>query len=369
MPIDFKTHIHDLNGDVYAISNNKGEVSYVDIDGEVDEYGSTKLNGSVETSDFKSYTDLSFNFRNLSLDSFSGYSAQFAGYKINKGKFFLDLEYKIHNSELLGKNSLIIRNIELGDEIEDENITKLPLGFAVALLEDTEGVIDINMPVEGDLSKPDFKYGAMILKTFVNLITKAVTAPFRFLGEAMGISGDDLKSIEFEASEFLLLPPEREKLDNVALMLLKKPKLSLGVTGGYDGIKDKKAIQSKKLTLEILKKSDNKNIVTIKILESICGETLGKERLKAIRGDAEKRYEKELFKSEYQKELLAACAEAQSVSPEELKELADKRAKTIAEYLINVKSIDASRVLLHEAKEMSGADDKWVESALEIEVK
>ncbi|MBW6489116.1 DUF748 domain-containing protein [Sulfurimonas sp.] len=369
LPIDFKTHIHDLEGNVYAISNNKGEVSYADIDGAVDEYGSAKLKGSVESSDFKAFTDLSLNFRNLSLDSFSGYSAQFAGYKINKGKFFLDLEYKINNSQLLGKNSLVIRDIELGDEIEDDNITKLPLGFAIALLEDTEGVIDINMPVEGDLGKPDFKYGAMILKTFANIIVKAVTAPFRFLGEMMGIDGDDLKSVDFEASEFALLPPEREKLDHVAQMLLKKPKLSLVVTGSYDGIKDKKAIQSKKLTQEILKKSDNKNIVTVGILESICGEKLGRDRQKAIKMELEKKYKKELFKSEYQKELLLVCSDAQSVSPEELKELADKRAKTIREYLVLTKNIESSRVVLHEPKEISGAEEKWVENELKIEVR
>lgn len=369
LPIDFKTHIHDLNGNVYAISNNKGEVSYVEMAGAVDEYGSAKLKGSVESSDFKAFTDLGLNFRNLGLDSFSGYSAQFAGYKINKGKLFLDLEYKIHNSQLLGKNSLVIKNIELGDEIEDENITKLPLGFAIALLEDTEGVIDINMPVEGDLSKPDFKYGAMIIKTFANLIIKAVTAPFRFLGEMMGISGDDLKSVEFEASAFALLPPEREKLDNVAQMLLKKPKLSLGVTGGYDGVKDKQAIQSKKLTEEILKKSDNKNIVTVGILENICIEFVGKDRPKALKEELEKKYKKEVFKSEYQKELLLVCTDAQSVSPQELLELADKRARAIEEYLVATKNIESSRIVLHEPKETSASEEKWVESVLEIEVK
>ncbi|OHE00148.1 MAG: hypothetical protein A2W82_02770 [Sulfurimonas sp. RIFCSPLOWO2_12_36_12] len=369
LPIDFKTHIHDLNGNVYAISNNKGEVSYVDVDGAVDEYGSTKLQGSIETSDFKSFTDINFNFRNLSLDSFSGYSAQFAGYKIDKGKLFLDLGYKIHNSEMLGKNSLIIKNIELGDEIEDENITKLPLGFAIALLEDSEGVIDINMPVEGNLNQPDFKYGAMVLKTFVNLIVKAVTSPFRFLGEALGISGEDLKFAEFEPSEFLLLPPEREKLDNVAQIMLKKPKLSLGVIGGFDSQKDKKAIQAKKVTQEILKKSDNKNIVTIKILENICSEFVGKDRPKALKEELEKKYKKEVFTAEYQKGLLAICTDAQSVSPDELRELANKRARVIGEYLVQTKNIDSSRVTLHEVKEMDDADEKWVKTALEIEVK
>jgi len=63
----------------------------------------------------------------------SGYSATFAGHEIDKGKLYLDLGYKINNSELVGSNNIIIKKIELGDEVKDENITVLPLGFVIAL--------------------------------------------------------------------------------------------------------------------------------------------------------------------------------------------------------------------------------------------
>jgi hypothetical protein len=66
---------------------------------------------------------------------------------------------------------------------------------------------------------------------------------------------------------------------------------------------------------------------------------------------------------------LAICTDAQSVSPDELKELANKRAKAIQEYLVQTKSIESSRVVLHEVKEVNDSDEKWVKTALEIEVK
>lgn len=369
LPLDFKTSIHSLNGNVYAISNVKDEVSYVEIDGGVDEYGSTKLKGSVEAANFKSYMDLNFNFRNLSLNNFSGYSAQFAGYKIEEGKLFLDLEYKIYDSQLLGKNSLIIKKIKLGDEIEDENITKLPLKFAVALLEDSEGVIDINMPIEGDISKPDFKYGAMILKTFVNLIVKAVASPFKFLGSAMGISGDDMGFVEFEASEGALLASEREKLDNIAKMLQDKPKLSLGVVGGFDAKVDKEAIQAKKLAQLILTESASNSGVTIKTVESICSKSLGSDNIELLKSEVEKKYQKELFKLEYQRALFEMCTQMQSVSDEELRALAEIRAKSLKDYLIQTKNIEPARVIVQEVKARDDSKEKWVKSALKIEIK
>lgn len=368
LPIDFKTSIHDLNGDLYALSNVKGGVSYVEMDGEVDAYGSAKLKGSVEASDFKSFTDLNLNFRNLSLNSFSGYSAQFAGYKIEEGKFFLDLQYKIFDSQLLGANSLIIKKIKLGEEVEDENITKLPLGFAVALLEDSEGVIDINMPVEGDLSKPDFKYGAMILKTFVNLIVKAVASPFKFLGAVMGIKSDELEYVEFGASEFVLLPPEREKLDSIAKMLLEKPKLSLKISGGYDAQKDKEALQAKKLTQELLAQSGNGGNVTVNSVEALCLPRLGKEKIALLKSDISQKHAKELFKSEFQKALVEECMTTWSVLDEELVTLANSRADTIATYLIGVKKVDAAKVLVEKAQKRDDSKEQWVKSTLTIDV-
>lgn len=369
LPIDFKTSIHSLNGNVYAISSSKDEVSYVDIDGGVDEYGSTKLKGSVESANFKSYMDLNFNFRNLSLNNFSGYSAQFAGYKIEEGKLFLDLEYKIYDSQLLGKNSLIIKKIKLGDEIADENITKLPLRFAVALLEDSDGVIDINMPVEGDLSKPDFKYGAMIFKTFVNLIVKAVASPFKFLASVMGIKSDEMEFAEFDASEALLLASEREKLDNIAKMLKEKPKLLLGIAGGFDAKVDKEAIQAKKLTELILKDNADGSGVTIKTVESICAKSLGSENISLLKSDIEKKYQKDLYKLEYQRALFEKCTQKQSVSDEELKALADARAITISNYLTQTKDVEPSRVLVQEIKARSDSKERWVKSTLKIEIK
>lgn len=366
LPVRFKTSIHDLNGDVYAISNKKGEVSYVDIDGEVDKYGSTKLKGSIEASNIKSYTDIEFSFKNLGLNSFSGYSAKFAGYKIEKGKLFLDLGYKIYDSELLGKNSLIIKSIELGDEVEDENITKLPLGFAIALLEDSDGVIDIDMPVEGNMDAPDFKYGALVLKTLVKLIVKAVASPFNFLGAAMGLNGDDLKYVEFEAAKFVILPPEKEKLDNIAKIIVKKPKLSLGITGSYSIEEDKESIQEHKLQLEVLKISGKNGVATIDVLEDIYSKSAGDKIVDALEEEFEKRYEKdEVFKTEYRKELFVRCRDIQVVSVDELKSLASSRAIVIREYLVRTKNIDLSRIILNEIQE----ENDGVKTALEIVLK
>ena len=372
IPIYFKTDIHDLNGAIYAISSYPDEISYLDIDGEVDKYASTKLVGSIETSNIKSYLDLDFTFRNLALNSLSGYSAEFAGYKIDSGKLYLDLGYKIFNSQLLGKNNIMIKKIKLGNEIEDDNISKLPLGFAIALLEDGDGVIDIDMPVEGNLDEPDFKYGALVLKTFVNLIIKAVASPFKLLGSALGIDGDELEFAEFEAADIKILPSEREKLDNVAKILLKKPKLAFTITGTYDENVDRLGIATIKLVKEVTKLSGertNKSDMTIEILEYIFKKNVSQKELDLLKEKIKKNTIKKIFNINYQKELVKKCKEFQRVSKEELITLANTRAKNLRDYLINVKMIKEDRVIIKESIKTDDSKDKYVKSIFKIEVK
>jgi uncharacterized protein involved in outer membrane biogenesis len=114
IPIQFRTNIHNLNGEIYSVGNVAGETTFVDLSGEVDKYGSTKLKGSINSANPKEFTDLSFNFKNLELNAMSGYSSSFAGYEIDSGKLYLDLGYKIAHSQLKGENSVIIKQIKLG---------------------------------------------------------------------------------------------------------------------------------------------------------------------------------------------------------------------------------------------------------------
>ena len=67
----------------------------------------------------------------------------------------------------------------------------LPLGLAVALLKDSDGVIDIDLPVEGDVNDPEFKIGGVVMQAIVGLITKVVSAPFRMLGGLIGVESED----------------------------------------------------------------------------------------------------------------------------------------------------------------------------------
>jgi hypothetical protein len=135
--------------------------------------------------------------------------------------------------------------VKLGEQVDTPGAADLPLDLAIAILSDSQGVIDIGLPVSGDLNDPEFAYGAVIGKAFGNLIGGIVTAPFRALGALFGAGSDaKLDSIDFEPGRAVLAPPEREKLAAVARAMKERTTLTLVVPPAQSAEVDTPALKS-----------------------------------------------------------------------------------------------------------------------------
>jgi hypothetical protein len=229
----FAAKIYELNGVVTGLSTKRDARSQIELDGRIDEFGLARVRGQLNPFAPTDNTDLNVVFKNVDMVSASPYTMKFAGYKVAEGKISLDLQYKVRNRQLDGTNQIVLDKLTLGERIDSPDALKLPLELALAILKDSDGRIDLGLPVSGDMNDPQFSYGALIWKAVGNVLTKIVTAPFRALGNLLGISADKLESIDFDAGSAVLLPPEREKLKQVAQILAKREQLKLAVPGQY----------------------------------------------------------------------------------------------------------------------------------------
>ncbi|MES2000170.1 MAG: DUF748 domain-containing protein [Pseudomonadota bacterium] len=239
----FGTNINSLSGVINGVSSNPATVSQVELDGKVDQYGLARIRGSLQPFHATDFTDLKLSFRNLEMNRLTPYSGKFAGRKIVSGTLSVNLEYKIKNRQLAGENQFIMNKLRLGERVDSPDAMHLPLDLAIALLEDSNGVIDLNLPVSGSLDDPQFSYGRIVWKAIVNVLTKLVTAPFRALGSLLGISSDKLQAVAFDPGSAVLLPPEQEKLKAVAQAMSKRPALTLTVAPSYASAADTRAIE------------------------------------------------------------------------------------------------------------------------------
>jgi hypothetical protein len=252
----FAAKMYELNGVINGLSSNRDARSQVELDGRVDEFGLARIRGELNPLAPSDNTDLNIVLRNADMVPASPYTMKFAGYRIAQGKLSVDLHYQVHNSQLEGTNQIVIDNLTLGERVDSPDALKLPLELAIAILKDSDGRIELGVPISGSLDDPQFSYGAIIWRAIGSVLTRIVTAPFRALGALLGGGGGEkLEAIDFDPGSDRLLPPERQKVKQVAQLLEKRPQLKLSVPGQYSEAADGAALKARAVRAELARRA------------------------------------------------------------------------------------------------------------------
>lgn len=225
---NFSTGIQNIEGTVLGLSSKDNSRAKVDIHGAVEEFAPVAITGEVNVLGPTLYTDLALSFRNMELSTFNPYSGKFAGYNITKGKLTTELHYKVNGRKLDAQHHVTVRELEFGAKTASKDAVSLPIKLAVALLKDRNGVIDLDIPVAGTLDDPTFRLGPVIWKVFVNILEKAVTAPFALLGSLFG-GGPDLQFIDFKPGAAQLDAAAADKEKAMVKALAERPQLKIEV--------------------------------------------------------------------------------------------------------------------------------------------
>ncbi len=384
----FGARMHELKGVITGLGTDPNRSAKVQLDARVDKYGSAKIRGQISVFRPEKLTDIEMTFRNLTMSSLSPYVVKFAGRTIKGGQLALDLQYKVKDSKLLGQNKIVLKQVKLGEKVDSPGAADLPLDLAIAVLSDSQGVIDIDLPVSGDLNDPEFGYSAVIAKAFGNLITGIITAPFRALGAFFGAGNDSqLDSIDFEPGSAVVDPPEREKLAAIARAMKGRPKLTLIVPPTQSAEVDAAALQSLAVRTGIvahmgLKLAPGENpgpvdaanpraqaAIEAVFSERYAPEVLAVVKQRALAGMPAK--PAQAPPPAFYQGLLDRMIKEHTVSEETLAQLATRRGEAIVAEMTAADGVDSNRVKLGEARPASptrSATDKAVTLQLELGV-
>jgi hypothetical protein len=225
---NFSAKIQKLGGTITGLSSDPRAHATIDLKGQVDAYSPVTITGTIQPFAFERFTDVGLKFENISLPIFNPYSGQFAGYSIAKGKLTTNLHYLIRDKTLDAQHKIRIDQLEWGEPTAAKGEATLPVKFATSLLKDADGVIDLDVPVSGTIDDPTFRIGPIVWQVIKNLITKAVTAPFKLLG-ALFAGAEEAQFVDFAAGSAELDPVAAERLGALAKSLVQRPEIKLDV--------------------------------------------------------------------------------------------------------------------------------------------
>lgn len=300
----FATKITKLEGVLMDIDSTRPTMGT--FEGVVGKSGFSKIGLKLLPYDPKKSTEVKFSFKDIDLVDVTPYSGQFLGYKIEKGKLNLTLNYDVKDSKLNGSNVVNLDTLTLGEKVESKDAVNLPLSLAISILSDQNNQINIDLPVTGDLNDPDFKYGGIVWEAVKKLFADITLAPFRFLGNMLGLSSKDLNTIDFMPANAELIVSEQAKIADFIKLTTAKPKMKLSITPAYSDV-DVTALKNAKLNEKISQTMNQ----------------TGKDYAGALASLAPKE------KNTDEKALREAALKGIEVKKEQLLELANARAQAI----------------------------------------
>ncbi|MFM0098475.1 DUF748 domain-containing protein [Paraburkholderia nemoris] len=371
---NFTANLVGIQGTVGAFGTQSTTPAPVDIAAKLAANGPLSIRGTVNPLIAKPALDLTASAHDIELTNLTPYSAKYAGYPITKGKLNVDLHYKLDNDQLNANNHIFIDQLTFGDHVENDTATKLPVRLAISLLKNSRGEIDVNLPVSGSLSNPEFSIGGLIWHAVLNLLQKAVTAPFSLIANAFGGGGEELGYVEFEPGSAQLSDAADKKLDTIVKALADKSSIRIDLIGRVDPAVDGPGLRAQYVDRQV-KQQKIKDVVG-------NGESVD---LSTVTVDP-KEYDKYLTKAykaaDFKKprnfvgltkslpddEMKAAMAANAPIDDASLRQLAQQRAQAVQQYFEG--KIDSSRVFIVAPKlDADGIKDKGATTRVDFGLK
>ncbi|WP_246793156.1 DUF748 domain-containing protein [Burkholderia perseverans] len=363
-----------IKGTVGAFGTESQTPAPVDIGASLEGNGPISIKGSVNPLIAKPALDLTASAHGIELTNLTPYSAKYAGYPITKGKLNVDLHYQLADDQLSANNHIFIDQLTFGDHVDNDTATKLPVRLAISLLKNSRGEIDVNIPVSGSLSNPEFSVGGLIWHAVLNLLKKAVTAPFSLLASAFGGGGEELGYVEFAPGLATLSDAAKQKLDTIAKLLAEKPSIRLDLTGRVDPARDEpglreayveRLVRQQKLK-DVVGQGESVDPMTVKVAPDEATQYLTRAYKAA---DFKKpRNLIGLQKTLPDAEMRQALEDHAPVDEASLRGLAQARAQAVREYLDG--KVDASRMFVVAPKlDAKGIEDKGATTRVDFGLK
>jgi hypothetical protein len=246
---NFRLNLTGMTGTVSTLTTDPGSAADLELRGQLDGSAPVEIVGRLNPLAAPLFVDIKGAVRGAELSTLTPYSTKYTGYGIERGRLTLNVAYRVEGRKVDAQHRIFLDQLTFSTErIEGPSVLKLPILFAVRLLQNQRGEIDLNLPIAGTLDDPQFRIGPIIWQVVVNLITRAVTAPFSLLASlAGGSGGEELSFVVFEPGRTTLTESAQARLAALGKALADRPSLRLELAGRVDVERDREGYRRARL--------------------------------------------------------------------------------------------------------------------------
>lgn len=178
----------------------------------------------------------------MPMKDLTAYFYEYLAYPVIKGKTDLQCDVRVKDHQLTSLTDINVHALTLGKKQPHDSAYNVPIKLGIAMLRDRHGTIPLSVPVEGDLSDPDYKVGKAEAKIFKELLVKAASSPYKAIASKLDPDEDASRKVAIKQMTDTLNAKQLAKLDRLAKLLMDKPELALLMTVYYDSEKERREL-------------------------------------------------------------------------------------------------------------------------------
>jgi len=233
----------------------------------IGEHAELNLEGKARFFDKQGTADIKGRIEALELPPLSSYSGPAIGYRLQSGQLDADIDIQIKQGQISGSNHLAIHQLEVA-KLDAEQLKKyeiqttVPLDTGLDMLRDRNNTINLELPVAGDISQPEFNINDALNQAIGKAMQKgarvylaAALFPFGTMLAVAEIAGGAAMQVRLDPVVFAEASTELDKtskeyLEKIAEVLKERPAIYIKVCGvvvdgDREALKQKNSVESK----------------------------------------------------------------------------------------------------------------------------
>jgi hypothetical protein len=342
--VGFVTRLSGIQLDLAGISSRPDCSVTVKFKANIDDKGTVSTDAQLKPFVKPMQMEAAFTLSDYAMRALTPYVGKYTGRAVKDGgRLDVQISYRIENNKLKAGHKVLVQNLDFGEKYDSRDALRLPFGLALALLKDTQGRIDVSLPVKGDLSDPKFEYFPLLGQVAVNFFMKLVTSPFKALA-LLAPDGSDMKEpgvLSFAPGVSELSEAGTRKIELLYAAMKARPGLSFRINGGYDPDADWNAIKTKVFEEDIAGRLKDQSATESSVYETLYSARFTPDEFQLLKGSFTKDAvtDEAAFTAEMKRRLI----EKSEVDKTALEALARARADAVYAALVTA-GMDSARV-------------------------
>lgn len=178
-----------------------------------------------DSSDF----DVNYHITELPVALFNPYLIKYTSYPLDRGTIELQGTWNVRSDIINSRNHLIIIDPRLNARIMNNDTKWIPMRIVMSFVRERGNVINYEIPITGNLKKPNFHLKDVLFDVLENIFVKPPTTPYRMEVKNIEAEIEKSLSLRWQMQNSSLEDNQNEFVEEMAEFLSENPKASISI--------------------------------------------------------------------------------------------------------------------------------------------